>query len=323
MDSPVSPAALSSSVPSRLSAQGLSHRYGQHAALSDFSFHLQPGELLGFVGPNGAGKTTLFRILCGLITPLAGTLALDGQPVSARDATLRRQLGVVFQEPSLDARLTVAENLRMTAVMHRLSRPDADERIHRLLTLVKLTDRASARVETLSGGMRRRVELVRALLPRPRILLLDEPTTGVDMAGVRDFWAFVDQVRAQEGTGVLLTTHRADEAESCTRVVLMHGGRAVATDTPDALMAQAGGDILTLECAQPQDVAQSISALVGAPARVDRDRVSVEVAAAHTWVPRVMEALAGQRVHSVMVRRPGMAEVFARLTGRALAAEAV
>ncbi|MEW5852379.1 MAG: heme ABC exporter ATP-binding protein CcmA [Myxococcota bacterium] len=309
---------MSSGVP-LLEGRGITHRYGSRVALSDVSFRAHAGEALAVIGPNGAGKTTLFRILLGLLTPESGELRMEDRPVSPRDPALRTVMGVVFQDPSLDARLTVRENLTLFASMHLLRGARARERVDELLRMLELTDRADELVQKLSGGLKRRVELARALVHRPRVLILDEPTTGVDLVALRTFWRFIDQLRQRDGLCVLVTTHRSDEAERCERVMVLNLGKVVAEGTPEALISRVGGDVIVLRTTETEPVARAVRDRLGLQATSHDGEVRVPCTHGPELIPRVLEATGGWgHVGAVTLRRPSIADAFAVLTGSSL-----
>src|SRR5512134_354863 len=218
------PAAVTSAAIPRLEVRGVAVRRGGRDVLRGVSLAARPGEIFGLLGPNGAGKSTLFAILAGLLRPDAGRFFLDGRAIAPGARALRARAGIVFQEPGLDGKLSAAENLRLAAALHLVPRSDAPARIAGLLREAGLADRAREPVERLSGGMRRRLELARALVHRPDVLVMDEPTVGLDAAAFRAFWAGVEALRRDEGTTVVLTTHRPDEAERCDRLAVLARG---------------------------------------------------------------------------------------------------
>lgn len=303
----------------RLCLHGLGHRYGSRQALCNVSLHAHAGERVAILGPNGAGKTTLFRLLCGLLPGAQGRVELDGVTLKPNARGLRAQMGVVFQEPSLDVRLTVLENLHLFATVHRIPRAQAETRLSQLLALVDLTARAHERVEHLSGGLRRRAELVRALLPAPRILVLDEPTVGVDIPGTLSFWNWLEGLCQSEGLCVLCTTHQEAEAMRCHRVVILNHGRVVATDTPQALIAGVGSDVLEVDTPQVEQAQQALATALGATPKAVGSVLSVPAGAnGAAMVPQVAAALAGLVVHAITVRRPTLSDAFMALTGETL-----
>jgi ABC-2 type transport system ATP-binding protein len=304
--------------PPALAARGLGFRYGEREVLSGVDFEVRPAEIFGFLGPNGAGKSTLFSILAGLLPPLAGTFLRDGAPVGPRDPALRARTGVVFQSPSLDGKLTCEENLLLAAALFRVPRPEARERAARLLAEAGLADRAREPADRLSGGLRRRLELCRALVHRPSLLLLDEPTTGLDAASFARTWATIEELRRAEGLTVLLTTHRPEEAERCDRLAVLSHGRVAACETPEVLRARVSGDVLALEADDPGPLAVELRTRLGLESRVLPSGVEVVRERGHELVPRIVEAFPPGRFRSVALRRPTLADAFLRLTGASL-----
>ncbi len=292
----------------------LRHRFGEREALGGISFDVAPGELLALLGPNGSGKTTLFRILSTALLPTAGTVRVFGSDVVREPAAARRALGVVFQAPSLDRKLTAAENLRHQGRLYGLHGSELERRIAAALGRAGVADRAGERVERLSGGLARRVELAKGLLHRPRLLLLDEPTTGLDPAARRDFWVHLDAVRAEAGATVVVTTHLMDEAERADRIAVLDGGRLVALDTPAALKAEIGGDVLTLQAEDPERLAREVAARFGCTAAVVEHAVRIELARAHELVPRLVDAFPGA-IAGLTLGKPTLADVFLHRTG--------
>jgi ABC-2 type transport system ATP-binding protein len=302
----------------RLALEGVAFRYGKREVLRDVTLEVGPGEIFGLLGPNGAGKSTLFAILAGLLRPGAGRFRLDGREIPAGARALRATSGIVFQAPGLDGKLTAEENLRLAAALNRVPRAARRERCARLLASAGLGDRAREPVERLSGGMRRRLELARALVHRPTLLVMDEPTTGLDAAAFGAFWEEVEALRRAEGLTVVLTTHRPDEAERCDRLAVLAGGRIVACATPEALRARVPGDLVVVEADQPEALAAELAARLGIPARVRDGAVHVECAAGHALVPRIVEALPTGRLRAVSLRRPTLADAYLALTGASL-----
>lgn len=305
----------------RLEVQNLSWRVGARQVLQNVSFAVGPGEVVGLLGPNGSGKSSVLRCLLGSVSAGLGTLRLDGVHVPLGGARLRQRTGVVFQGQSLDGKLTVAENLALGARLYGLRGAVAAARCAALLDSMELTARAHERAEVLSGGLRRRLELARALLPSPDVLLLDEPTQGLDPLAQRRLWARLQVACAQDGVGILVSTHDAEEAARCSRVVVLVEGRAVAHDTPAALLARVGGDVIELTCGAeqvPADVARELTQALGVCARVHGDVVAVEQADGPSWVPRLVQAVGASRLRATSVRRPSLADAFYALTGTAL-----
>jgi len=297
------------------------HR-GSREVLRGISFEAGRGEILGFLGPNGAGKSTLFRVLTGLLDPRSGAIVFDGRALAPHDAGFRRRAGVVFQDPALDPRLTARENLSLAARLYGVPRRQAAGRIDDLLLQADVRDRADEPVARLSGGTRRRVELVRALVHEPDLLILDEPTTGLDQRAYRAIWERLDALRSERGTTLILNTHQPEEAARCDRLAILDRGRIVACDTPQRLREGVKGDLVVLETDDPDAVAATISARFGIAARTLDGKVVLEHERAHELIPRLVEALPEKTLRSVGLRRVGMGEVFLELTGKELGDEA-
>jgi ABC-2 type transport system ATP-binding protein len=284
--------------------EGLTHRYGERIALDAVSFSVRSGEVFGLVGPNGGGKTTLFKILSTALAPSSGTARVAG--IDVRDGAVRRKIGVVFQAPSLDGKLTVAENLLHHGHLYGLSGAGLRQRIGEELARFGLSDRAADRVEKLSGGLQRRVELAKSLLHRPEVLLLDEPSTGLDPGARRDLW---DALKGLKGVTVLLTTHLLEEAERCDRLAILHKGKVVALGEPMALRAEIGGDVVTVRSRDPQGLAAAIKEKLGESSQVVDGTVRLSRERGHEFVGRLVEALP-QLIESVTVAKPSLEDVF-------------
>jgi ABC-2 type transport system ATP-binding protein len=296
----------------------LTHRYGERIALHELSLSIAAGEIVALLGPNGSGKTTLFRLLSTLVPPQDGRATVFdvdlSNPAAVND--VRRRIGVVFQNPALDKQLTAAENLTYHGHLYGVRGDELRERVRDLLQRVDLLDRADERVSTFSGGMRRRVELAKGMIPRPELLLLDEPSTGLDPIARHDVWRYLDEVRRNSGVTVLLTTHLMDEADRCDRVAIMDDGKLIALDTPAALKERVGGDVVTLETRQPVEVQKILREKFAVEAdAVDAVTVRFERPRGHEFVPALIEALPGM-VESVSVGKPTLEDVFIGLTGR-------
>lgn len=303
-----------------LSAENLTKRFGDRVAVDGLSFTLERGEALGILGPNGAGKSTTFALLTGMITGSGGRILYDGAPISPTDPAFRARIGVVFQKPSLDDKLTGRENMKLGAALYGLPSRVANPRIEKLLEMVELQDRASEPVERYSGGMKRRLELARVFLHEPELLILDEPTTGLDIAVSRRIWAKLLDLKRESRTALLLITHDAEEAALCDRIAVIDHGRIIAQGTPSELAAGVGGDVLTLEVDDMDEVQSELHRALGIDAQVVEGKLVFERPNAHELIPRVVEALPG-RVRSISMRPPTLGDVFVKLTGRTLAQE--
>ena len=302
------------SEPAIIQVHDLIHRYGNRTALNGVSFDVRPAELFGLLGPNGSGKTTLFRILSTLMVPTSGSATIAGLDVVRQPGALRRRIGVVFQAPSVDPKLTARENLWHQGHLYGLHGADLTQRIEEILTRVGLLDRANDRVETFSGGMQRRIELAKGLLHHPQVLLLDEPTTGLDPGARRDLWQYLQILRDQERVSVIVTTHLMEEAERCDRLAILNEGNLVALGTPQALTREIGGDVILLEARDPQTLAEEIRAKFHVDATVMDQHVRLEIENGHRFVPDVVEAFPG-KIQSLSVSKPTLEDVFIHRTG--------
>jgi ABC-2 type transport system ATP-binding protein len=304
--------------PPRLSIQGVSLTIGERIVLDDVGFDVAAGEIVGILGPNGSGKTSLMRCLTGLLRPDRGTARLDGEPLSERRRDLRARIGVVFQEPSLDDRLTARENLVLAAGLFAIPRKEAEHRAKDLLAFMELADRADDAARTLSGGMRRRLELARALINEPHLLLLDEPTSGLDPHAYERTWQRLRVLRRERAIAMVVSTHRPDEAERCDRLFVLDRGHRVADGTPQKLLESVAGDVLTLDAPQPERLVAELAEHFGIAGRLDGQRVLVQTERGHELIPRLVESFPAGRFRSIQMRRPSLSDVFFHLTGRTL-----
>jgi ABC-2 type transport system ATP-binding protein len=245
--------------PSAVHIESITHRYGSRVALDGVSLSIQAGEVFALLGPNGGGKTTLFRILSTLIPPQHGAAHIFGHSVQSDLLAVRRLIGVVFQSPSLDKKLTVDENLAAQAALYGLHGKSFCDRRVEVLGQLGLADRRADIVETLSGGLRRRVDLAKALIHRPRLLLMDEPSTGLDPGARSDLWRYLRRLREQFQTTIVLTTHLLEEADRADRIAILHGGKLVAVGEPGSLRAALGGNSITIETDDPESLCRQIN----------------------------------------------------------------
>jgi len=292
----------------------LEHSYGDHPALCGVSFSVQRGEIFGLLGPNGGGKTTLFRILSTLLRPQQGAVHVLGADLVRERTAVRRRLGVVFQSPALDRKLTVRENLRHQGHLYGLHGADLDRRIATALERFKLGDRRDALVEGLSGGLRRRVEIAKGLLHGPELLLLDEPSTGLDPGARRDLWQLLQEIRAADGVTVLLTSHILEEVERADRVAILERGRLVGLGTPRELKASVGGDVLTITTPVPERLAADITAQLGVQPAVLDGMLRIEGGAGPDLVRQILTRFEAD-VESVTLAKPTLEDVFIHVTG--------
>jgi len=308
------PPALS--VPA-LEVEGLRHRYGERTALDGVSLSVARGELFGLLGPNGGGKSTLFKIVSTLLAATSGVARVLGHDVAREPERVRRRLGVVFQHPSVDATLTVEENLVHHGHLYGLSGARLRAAMGAVVGRLGLAERRRDRVGTLSGGLRRRTELAKALLPGAELLLLDEPTTGLDPAARREFLGFLAELRAVEGITVVLTTHDMEEAERCDRVAILDRGRLVALGSPQSLKAGVGGDVLVVQAIDPARLAGRVRERFGLAGRLVDGTLRLERERGHELVRDLIEAFP-EEVRAVSYGKPTLDDVFIQLTGHRL-----
>jgi len=294
---------------------GLTHYYGARKALAGVSFEVREGEIFGLLGPNGGGKTTLFRILSTLLPPSSGRAAVFGLDVAKEPREVRRRIGVVFQSQSLDGKLTSSENLRHQGHLYGMRGKKLQERIETVLGRLGVADRQNELVETLSGGLRRRVELAKGLLHQPGLLLMDEPTTGLD-PGVRiELWEYLNLLRSRDGATILLTTHLLEEAEKCDRLAILNRGELVASGSPDSLKRDIGAEVILLEAREPEKLREQLRQKFALEASVFGQRVRFEHPRGHEFIPELMDAFGGE-IESLTVGKPTLEDVFIRRTGQ-------
>ncbi len=283
-------------------------------ALNGISFSVQEGEIFGLLGPNGGGKSTTFHILSTYFRPASGRARVFGHDVAAEPEKVRRELGVVFQSPGLDKKLTVQENLIHQGHLYGLSGEALRERISFILDRVGLKDRQADLVESLSGGMKRRVEVAKGLLHQPKLLLLDEPSTGLDPGARKDLWAYLEELKVKEKITIVVTTHLMEEAEKCDRVAILHEGQVVALGTPAALRGEIGGDVITVEAPRPEELARAVAQKFKEVSKVVEGTLRIEHARGHEFVVQLVAAFP-EHITSVTVGKPTLEDVFIRHTG--------
>ena len=300
-----------------IEARELSKHFGALKAVDAVSFEVASGEVFGFLGPNGAGKTTTINMLCTLLQPTSGGASINGYDVIKQRSQVRRSIGLVFQDPTVDDYLTAEQNLLFHAYAYDVSKNVRKQRIGELLELVDLADRRKHKVSTFSGGMKRRLELIRGLLHRPQILFLDEPTLGLDPQTRRYIWDYVLSLRRQQNLTVFLTTHYMDEAENCDRIAIIDYGRIVAMDTPDNLKDSMGGDLVTLTAENPQQAVLELKEKHNLSPRFENGQIIFSVTHSDTFIPDFVQNF-HSRIVSISVRKPTLDDVFIKLTGHAI-----
>jgi ABC-2 type transport system ATP-binding protein len=297
-----------------IEVQNLTYRYGQRRALQGVSFSVSKGEIFGLLGPNGGGKTTIFRILGTLLVGESGQARVLGWSVKENPLQVRRQIGMVFQSNSLDAQLTVAENLFHEGRLYGLRSEKLRSRVEEMLSRLGLKERSRDFVRNLSGGLRRRVELAKGLLHRPPVLMLDEPSSGLDPGVRRDLWVYLRMLSDQEGVTVLLTTHLLEEGERCDHLAILSEGKVVAGGTPEALKEKIGGDVIVVQSPDPECLRDQIEEKFSCQSVVVDGTVRLERRRGHQFITQLMESFPGQ-IEAVTVGKPTLEDVFIHETG--------
>ncbi len=300
-----------------VSVDGLVKRYGEVEAVRGIDFEVASGEIFGFLGPNGAGKSTTINMLCTLVRPSGGSARVAGHDVVAERDDVRRNIGLVFQDTTLDGYLTAEQNLRLHAELYGVPRELVGERMRQVTEMVGLWERRGSLVNTFSGGMKRRLEIARGLLHSPRVLFLDEPTVGLDPQTRSSIWRYIRELKAREDITIFLTTHYMDEAEYCDRIAIMDQGRIIVLDTPEALKAKVGKDRVQIQTDDDQ------AAIAGAARALRRSRptiaegaVTFGVPEGEQFVPRLFAEWPDRpAIRSVSVARPSLDDVFMSYTG--------
>ncbi len=300
--------------PMAITVAGLTKNYGEIEAVRGIDFEVPVGETFGFLGPNGAGKSTTIKMLCTLARPTSGSARVAGHEVTTERDAVRRNIGLVFQDTTLDNYLTGAQNLRFHAALYGVPAAAVEPRMKQVLEMVGLWDRRDSLVMTYSGGMKRRLEIARGLLHAPRVLFLDEPTVGLDPQTRASIWEYINELKSREDITIFLTTHYMDEAEHCERIAIIDHGQIVAIDTPEALKASVGKDRVQIHTADDQAAIAELAREFGIEAAVHEGAVTFSVASGEQFVPRLFGGLSVP-IRSVSVSRPSLDDVFMSYTG--------
>jgi ABC-2 type transport system ATP-binding protein len=298
--------------------QSVGFHYGKREALRDVSFAVQAGGITGFLGPNGGGKSTIFKLASTLMAAETGTIRVEGRDISENPVGVRRLIGVVFQTDTVDLELTAAENLTHQGHLYGLRGEPLKERVAELLRRFGLSDRSNERMKHFSGGLRRRVELAKALLHSPRILLLDEPTSGLDPQVKADFWTYLKLLRDQAGMTVLVTTHSMEEAELCDYLIILNEGEVVSEGTPVSLKDAVGSEVVVVHTSCPNELSERIQRKCKIGSVVLEDNLRIEETISHRQVADIMDHFADE-ISSITVSKPTLADVFLNATGQAFA----
>ncbi len=309
-----------------IEVEALTRNFGDFTAVDAVSFNVEEGEIFGFLGPNGAGKTTTINMLCTLMRPTSGRASVNGHDVAREQAAVRRAIGLIFQDTTLDEQLTGMENLRFHAMLYDVPRQDFERRSAALLEMVDLTEKARDQVQQYSGGMKRRLEIARGLLHHPRVLFLDEPTIGLDPQTRRLIWDYLRALRDREEITMFMTTHYMEEAENCDRIAIIDHGEVIALDTPEGLKSLVGGDIVTVRTADNDQASLKLQRAFQVEPRMGPDgQLIIETGGGEQFIPQMMTTLSNGEapidVQSVNLRRPTLEDVFIKLTGHAIREE--
>jgi ABC-2 type transport system ATP-binding protein len=297
-----------------IEVDGLRKQFDDFEAVRGVSFEVQAGEVFGFLGPNGAGKTTTINMLCTLAKPTGGRAFVAGHDIVTERDDVRRNIGLVFQDPTLDGYLTAEQNLRLHAELYGVEPALVPARMKQMLEMVGLWDRRDSTVMTFSGGMRRRLEIARGLMHSPRVLFLDEPTIGLDPQTRSSIWSYIRELREREEITIFMTTHYMDEAEYCDRIAIMDQGEIVALDSPETLKARVGADRVRIETDDNEAAIVALGERFGIDARTAEGAVMFNVPGGEEFVPRLFAEL-GLPIRSVSVARPTLDDVFMSYTG--------
>ena len=299
-----------------IETKNLTKKFGEITAVNKISLKIKKGELFGLLGPNGAGKTTFISMLCTILQPTYGDAFVWGYDIKKQKNEVRKSIGIVFQDPSLDQNLTAKENLDFHARLYGMERKKREKRIKEVLDLVELSDKADILVKTFSGGMRRRLEIARGLMHLPKILFLDEPTLGLDPQTRRKIWEYISRLKKEEGITIILTTHYMEEADYlCDRIGIIDHGRIIALNSPENLKSAMGGDVVYLRADKPE----SLLELFECDGKIDEDgRIRITTQDGESFIPKILEIARerGIEVYSIGIRKPTLEDVFIHLTGK-------
>ena len=304
-----------------ITVENLRKQFGDFEAVKGVSFEVGAGEVFGFLGPNGAGKSTTINMLCTLLTPTSGRARVAGHDVVAERDDVRRNIGLVFQDPTLDGYLTAAQNLKLHAELYGVPTKLVGPRMEQVLRMVGLWERKDGQVMSFSGGMRRRLEIARGLMHSPRVLFLDEPTIGLDPQTRRSIWTYIRQLQEREEITIFMTTHYMDEAEWCERIAIMDQGQIVALDTPERLKGGVGADRVTIQTDDNDAAIAALRECLGVEAQIAEGAVTFRIEAGEQFVPRLFAEFDPARnpelpaISGVSVSRPTLDDVFMSFTG--------
>jgi len=303
-----------------IEVKNLARQFNGLTAVDHISFEVKKGEIFGFLGPNGAGKSTTINMLSTLLIPTEGDAAINSFDVLTRRDDVRKSIGLVFQDPSLDDRLTAEENLRFHAKLYGVPKEEYKKRMEEVLRLVDLWDRKENIIKTFSGGMKRRLEIARGLIHYPQVLFLDEPTLGLDPQTRAHLWEYILRLKKERAMTIFMTTHYMNEAENCDRIAVIDHGKIVALDTPANLKKQVGGDIISMTSNQKAELKNELEKRYKKEVKEKDGFLQVEVEDGEKFLPRLFNELTA-KIDSIELRKPTLDDVFLSLTGRAIREE--
>jgi ABC-2 type transport system ATP-binding protein len=303
-----------------IKVDGLVKKFGAITAVDGISFEVEENTIFGFLGPNGAGKTTTISILCTLLAPTSGTAYLNGHNCHSESAEVRRSIGIVFQDSSLDKDLTARENLLFHAYLYNVDKTERKKRVDDALAFAELSDRADNLIKTFSGGMKRRLEVARGLIHRPKVLFLDEPTLGLDPQSRSNLWEFITDLPKKHNVTIFMTTHYMEEAEVCDKIAIIDKGKIIASGTPPELKKILGGDVIYLKTTDNKKAVEEIRELFGVEASEKDGEIFISALKGEACIPDIIREI-GSRVLSVRMQRPTLNDVFLKLTGKEIREE--
>ena len=305
-----------------INVEHLSKKFGAVTAIHDVSIEVEEGTIFGFLGPNGAGKSTTINILCTLLSPTSGKATIAGYDCMQDSSMVRKSIGIVFQDPTLDKELTAYENMMLHAYLYNVKRSEMKARINDALSFVDLYERRDDVVKKFSGGMKRRLEVARGLIHRPRILFLDEPTLGLDPQSRANLWDFITELPRKHNVTVFMTTHYMDEAEVCDRISIIDSGSIIATGTPDELKKTIGGDVIYIKTSDNEKAKVEIEKLFDVDVSEKNDELFLTTLKGDSCIPQIIKTI-GDKALSVRLQRPTLNDVFIKMTGKQIRDEEI
>lgn len=303
-----------------IEVKNLTKKFNDLTAVDHVSFEVKKGEIFGFLGPNGAGKTTTINILSTILSPTEGTASINKFDVLTQKNEVRKSIGIVFQDPSLDDRLTAEENLRFHARLYGVTKKDYQKRVKEVLGLVDLWERRNEVIKNFSGGMKRRLEIARGLIHYPAVLFLDEPTIGLDPQTRTHLWSYILKLKTEKEMTIFMTTHYMNEAENCDRIAIIDHGKIIALDTPDNLKTKVGGDVIRMKASDKSSLKKELEERYKVEVKEENGALRIEVTNGDQFLPRLLGGLSA-KIDAIELRKPTLDDVFLHFTGRAIREE--